>query len=40
MTESIEKVLQTIYKIEDESTTFGLTNRIEEMLKKDAKDVR
>ncbi len=39
-TESIEKVLQTIYKIEDESTTFGLTNRIEEMLKKDAKDVR
>jgi len=39
-TESIEKVLQTIYKIEDESITFGLTNRIEEMLKKDAKDVR
>ena len=38
--ESIEKVLQTIYKIEDESITFGLTNRIEEMLKKDTKDVR
>ncbi len=39
-TESIETVLETIYKIEDESVTFGLTNRIEEMLKKNAKDVR
>jgi exosome complex component RRP4 len=39
-TENIEKVLQTIYKIEDESITFGLTDRIEGMLKKDAKDVR
>lgn len=39
-TESIERVLQTIYKIENEAITFGLTNRIEELLKKDAKDVR
>ena len=38
--EGIEKVIQTIYKIENESTTVGLTSRIEEMLKKDAKDVR
>jgi exosome complex component RRP4 len=38
--EGIEKVLQTIKKIEDESLTFGLTNRIETLLKKDAKDVR
>lgn len=39
-TESIERVLQTIHKIENEAITFGLTNRIEELLKKDAKDVR
>ena len=39
-TESIEKVLRTIYKIEDEAISYGLTNRIEELLKKDAKDVR
>lgn len=39
-TESIERVLQTIHKIESEAITFGLTNRIEELLKKDAKDVR
>ncbi|MCK5112142.1 MAG: KH domain-containing protein [Thermoplasmatales archaeon] len=39
-TKSIERVLQTIYKIESEAITFGLTNRIEELLKKDAKDVR
>ena len=39
-TESIERVLQTIYKIESEAITYGLTNRIEEILKKDAKDVR
>jgi len=38
--EGIEKVLQTIKIIEDESLSFGLTNRIEELLKKDAKDVR
>jgi len=39
-TQGIEKVLQTIYKIEDEAISFGLTNRIEELLKRDAKDVR
>jgi len=39
-TESIEKVFKTIHKIEDESITLGLTDRIENMLKKDAKDVR
>lgn len=38
--EGIEKVLQAVYKIENEAVTFGLTNRIEELLKKDAKDVR
>jgi exosome complex component RRP4 len=38
--EGIENVLQTIKIIEDESLSFGLTNRIEELLKKDAKDVR
>ena len=38
--DSIDRVINTIYKIEDESITFGLTVRIEEMLKKDAKDVR
>ena len=39
-TKSIERVSQTIHKIESEAITFGLTNRIEELLKKDAKDVR
>jgi len=39
-TDSIENVLQTIRIIEDESVTFGLTDRIEKMLKKDAKDVQ
>ena len=38
--EGIKKVLQAISKIENEAIMFGLTNRIEEMLKKDAKDVR
>jgi exosome complex component RRP4 len=38
--EGIEKVLQAISKIESEAATFGLTDRIEELLKKDAKDVR
>ena len=38
--EGIEKVLQAISKIESEAITFGLTDRIEELLKKDAKDVR
>ena len=35
----IDKVLQTIKKIEDESLSYGLTNKIEELLKKDSKDV-
>jgi len=38
--EGIEKVLQTLKKIEDEALSYGLTNRIEAFLKKDAKDVR
>ena len=39
-TEAIEKALQAIYKIENEAITFGLTDRVEELLKKDVKDVR
>ncbi len=39
-TESIKKVLQTIYKIENEAISYGLTNRIEEFLKKNPKDVQ
>jgi exosome complex component RRP4 len=38
-TDAIEKVLNIIQIIEEESTTYGLTNRIESLLKKDAKDV-
>ncbi|KYK25681.1 RNA-binding protein [Thermoplasmatales archaeon SM1-50] len=38
--EEIEKVLAAITMIEREAITFGLTSRIEEFLKKDAKDVR
>jgi exosome complex component RRP4 len=38
--ENIAKVQQAIMKIESESISYGLTNRIEELLKKDAKDVR
>jgi len=38
--EGIEKVLAAITMIEREAITFGLTSRIEEFLKKDAKDVR
>jgi exosome complex component RRP4 len=38
--EGIEQVLHTIKKIESEAITFGLTDRIEELLKKNAKDVR
>jgi len=36
----ITKVLHAIRKIEDEALSHGLTNRIEALLKKDAKDVR
>jgi len=38
--EGIAKVLHTIRKIEDEALSYGLTDRIENLLKKDAKDVR
>jgi exosome complex component RRP4 len=38
--EGVEKVLLAVSMIEREAITFGLTNRIEELLKKDAKDVR
>jgi exosome complex component RRP4 len=37
---SIAKVLRAIRKIEDEALSYGLTNRIEALLKKDVKDVR
>jgi len=37
--DDIKKVTDTIKMIEDESLAYGLTNRIEELLKKDAKDV-
>ena len=38
-TDAIEEVLRIIQIIEEESTSYGLTNRIESLLKKDAKDV-
>jgi exosome complex component RRP4 len=38
--ENIARVLFAIKKIEEESLSFGLTDRIEKLLKKDAKDVR
>jgi exosome complex component RRP4 len=38
--EGIIKVLNAIKKIENEALSYGLTNRIESFLKKDAKDVR
>lgn len=38
--EDIKKVIQTIKKIEKGSLAYGLTNKIEEMLKKDMKDVQ
>ncbi len=37
--EGVKKVIDTIRTIEEESLSYGLTNRIEELLKKDAKDV-
>ena len=37
--EGIKKVINTIKLIEEESLIFGLTNKVEELLKKDAKDV-
>lgn len=38
--DGISKVLNTIKKIENEALSYGLTDRIETFLKKDAKDVR
>jgi len=37
--DGVKKVIDTINLIEDEALSYGLTNRIEELLKKDAKDV-
>ena len=37
--DGVKKVIETIELIENESLSFGLTNKIEELLKKDAKDV-
>jgi exosome complex component RRP4 len=37
--EGINMVINTIKKIEDESLSFGLTNKIEDLLKKETKDV-
>ena len=36
----ITKVLYAIKKIENESLSYGLTNKIDELLRKDSKDVR
>ena len=37
--ENLKKVIDTIKMIENESLSYGLTNKIENLLKKDAKDV-
>ncbi len=37
--DGIKKVINTIKMIEYESLSYGLTNKVEELLKKDAKDV-
>ena len=37
--EGVKKVIDTIRTIESETLSYGLTNKIEELLKKDAKDV-
>ena len=37
--DGVKKVIDTIKMIEDESLSYGLTNKIEELLKKDTKDV-
>ena len=37
--EAIEKVKEVVKIIEDESIYYGLTSKIENLLKKDAKDV-
>jgi len=38
--EGIQKVIDTIKVIENEALSYGLTDRIEKLLKKDAKDVQ
>jgi exosome complex component RRP4 len=38
--DGINKVISTIEMIEDESLSYGLTNKIEDLLKKDTKDVQ
>ncbi len=38
--EGIKKVMEVINLIEEEALTYGLTNKVERILKKDAKDVR
>ncbi|HEC72110.1 MAG TPA: RNA-binding protein, partial [Thermoplasmatales archaeon] len=38
--EGIKKVMEVINLIEEEALTYGLTNKVESILKKDAKDVR
>ena len=37
--DGVKKVMDTIRMIENESLSYGLTNKVEELLKKDAKDV-
>jgi len=37
--DGIKKVIDTINMIEDESLSYGLTNKVEELLKKDTKEV-
>ena len=37
--DGVKKVIETIKMIEEQSLSYGLTNKIEEMLKKDTKDV-
>jgi len=38
--QGVNKVINTINKIEEESLSYGLTNKIENMLKEDSKDVQ
>ena len=37
--EGVKKVIDTIKKIEEESLSYGLTNKIKDLLEKDSKDV-
>ena len=37
--DGVKKVIETIMMIENEALSYGLTNKVEELLKKDAKDV-